>query len=93
MVHIRKQDRVKLLEESRVSDLTAISIGVISAAIFLILLIFSRNYLLSFFGFLITALCFLEGSVEAGCIALFTEGFYGQLLHPEKAAMLAFIAL
>lgn len=73
--------------------MTAIGIGVLSVAIFLILLILSRNYLLSFFGFLITALCFLEGSIESGCIRLFTDGIYGQLLNPEKASMIAFIAL
>ena len=73
--------------------LSALTIGIVSIVVFLVLLVLSRNYLISFFAFAALALCLLQGSGAEGLAALFSEGIYGQILDPAKAAMVAFIAL
>lgn len=67
--------------------------GILSLVVLLLLLYFSRNYLLSFFAFLVIVLSISAGSLPDGVEVFFSHELYGQMLDPAKAAMLGFIAL
>lgn len=71
----------------------ALVTGIIMIVILIVMLFISKNYILSFFISVFTALCLLEGGFAEGFTQFFAEGVYGQILDPAKASMVAFIAL
>ena len=75
------------------SSVSELFIGSVSIAVFLVLLLLSRNYVFSFFITAAVCLCFLTGSAADGLICVFGDELYGQITDPAKAAMVAFIAL
>ena len=68
-------------------------IGAVSIAVFVLLIVLSRNYVFSFFAVAVVAWSMLDGSITEGMISVFGEGIYAQITDPSKAAMVAFIAL
>lgn len=68
-------------------------IGIIAVFTFILVLLLSRNYLLSIFIFAAVGLCLHTHSFVNGMLALFETDIYAQMLDPAKAAVIGFIAL
>ncbi|MCI8608701.1 MAG: hypothetical protein HFE73_03560 [Firmicutes bacterium] len=73
--------------------MSEIWIGVVALILLGICLGLSRNYLISFFAFCLAVLSLLGGSFMGGFEQIFTDGIYGLIQTPDRAAMVAFIPL